>query len=202
MAFIPVPNTAQVAVVQDQQGEEVINTLYFKTALTIDGNLLDQLCAGVYAYWSTNMLAIQNEFSGLSYVEARDLTVPNGALGQFGNPAINPGLIAGPASPNNVTLAISFRTGFAGRSFRGRNYWVGFGEAQTANNRVDLTLADAIQAAYDGMKGADAVAEDWRWVVVSRRFNNAPRVTGIATNVTGALIVNPVVDSQRRRLPE
>lgn len=117
--------------------------------------------------------------------------------------SINPPLVGGqasPALPFNVTLAVKFTTGFAGRSFRGRHYWIGLAEGQVTGDFVISTAADNIRGFLDTLRTQDLDAIGYDLVILSRQHNGVPRVTGVATTVTGVSLTDYRVDTQRRRL--
>jgi hypothetical protein len=136
-----------------------------------------------------------------------DLETPTGFTVTIPAPAPAPaGARSAAALPNNVCLTVSFRTTARGRSFRGRNYISGLAEDQVVLNTVDSgTLTDIRDGYQDLMSIAGAATVDW--VVVSR-FSGVdpdgdpvPRLSGLSTEISAVLIVDAIIDSQRRRLP-
>lgn len=207
MPFIPVPNTAEVELVQVLDGQRIENTLYVAQSTAWDAPALNQLCDIVAAWWTANMAPIVSDQVTLITVEATSLesnTAPVGA-NTTGTPSIG---LQGEPVPNNCALAVSFRTALRGRSFRGRNYVAGLAEADVNRSHVDATLVLQVQDAYNAFLTAVSDAPvGGTWVVVSR-FSGVdsagrpiPRGTGIATPVVSALVTDDVIDSQRRRLP-
>lgn len=202
MAFIPVPDTAQIRVEGRVDGQQTINDLYFRhTTGPIAAADLQALTSALAA-WAIGFYApVLNEaWSGVQ-VTARDLTsligfsAVSGLTGTVGG-------VAGEAAPNNCTMAVSFRSAFAGRSFRGRNYVPCLTNSQITGNDIDSTWADAVVAAYaELLFGGGSLPAGWVWVVVSRFTLGAPRVTGIFNEVFSVLVSDLTVDSQRRRLP-
>lgn len=110
------------------------------------------------------------------------------------------GAITGAAPANNVTFAVSFRTGFGGRSYRGRAYHVGLAEADIADSYIDLTVKESIREAYEAII---ALADDksWIWGVYSKWLNKVPREVGLLTPITSVITVDNILDSMRTRLP-
>lgn len=207
MPFIAVPSTAEVELIQVLDGQQIENTLYVAQSTAWDGPALNQLCDVVADWWTTNMAPLVSDQVTLITVEATSLesaTAPVGA-NTTGTPSVG---LGGPPVPNNCALAVSFRTALRGRSFRGRNFVAGLVEADVNRSHVDATLVGQIQDAYNAFLTAVSDAPvGGTWVVVSR-FSGVdssghpiPRGTGIATPVTSALVVDDVIDSQRRRLP-
>jgi len=101
--------------------------------------------------------------------------------------------------PANVAFAISFRTGFAGRSYRGRVYHPWLGETDVSGNYLTVGTADDLVAAWEALD-AQLLALDLLMVVVSRYANGAPRTAGITTRIQEYTYTDLNVDTQRRRV--
>lgn len=74
--------------------------------------------------------------------------------------------------PNVVAIVASLRTGYAGRSFRGRKYLAGFTEGQN-DTTVDDTLRGALQTYFDDLVagiGEGGASTDYQWGVWSRKL--------------------------------
>lgn len=102
--------------------------------------------------------------------------------------------------PNNVALALAFKTALRGRSFRGRIFLPGL----TEGNVVDNTVQPAFITAWYTFFGilASTLIDLIAWqVVVSRVEGGDPRPAGVVTQVNNWIVTNTVVDSMRRRLP-
>lgn len=207
MPFIPVANTVLAEIRMTADLQQVENTLYFEFPAAPTLASMQTLADDLQAWWIASYAG--QIWSG---VELREITLtdltsssgpqltqvpPSGTLGDLSNPPL----------PTSVTLTVSFRTALRGRSFRGRNYVVGLVESQTTSaNEIDSTTIAAWASTYTDLF---AVAADAgvTWVVVSRfsgvdgSGNPIPRAAGVTTPVTTVVIVDNVVDSQRRRLP-
>ena len=105
------------------------------------------------------------------------------------------------AAPNSAALAVSFRTAARGRTARGRNYVFGMPQAYLVSNSFSAPFVNGVQSAYNTLIGV-AADNGYTWVVASRYENNAPRTSGLTRPVTAAVVVDEVLDSQRRRLPK
>lgn len=106
---------------------------------------------------------------------------------------------AGPAAPGNATQTISWRTGLAGRRFRGRNYVPGLGEGQiSTSDLVSSTVVNALAAAA-GELILGALTSGKLTIFHAPQEVPTP-YDNTTTDVISAVIEN-VVDSQRRRLP-
>lgn len=200
MPFIPVPNTVQVNVVYLMDDQEVENTLYYEKSTGVDATDLASLVETLNAFIVSELIpflgntiqlirlvgVLLDAADSLLYVSTTGLPVSGGA--------------AGAAAPNNVALCMSLRTGTRGRSFRGRNFIPGIPKDLITENTVGSGSVTAYEEAYNGLIGV-AGDDGWQQVVVSRFSGGAPRVTGVTTPITAAFVVDPTVDSQRRRLP-
>lgn len=124
-----------------------------------------------------------------------------GALPQAGTNS--PGVTA-----NNVSLAVRFQTGIAGRGRQGRFYFVGIGPGiynSTQPNQLksasvsDFTAAGAsfLAALTDSDSGSNKVT----LAVCSFVTANTDRVPALVTRVTSVNLFDSTFDSQRRRLP-
>lgn len=198
MPFIPVPNTAMVEIRMLLDNQRIENTLYFYNPAPWDSASLVQLTNEVGSWWNTSFKPMVPTVVTLSSVSARDLSVVDGESAENGYNV--PGTYSDTPMPNNVSLCVSFRTGLAGRSRRGRNYLPCLPRSEVTNNVVAALYRQNVVNAYmDLLEVADE--NSWQWVVVSRFTNKLPRVTGIFTPVANVVIVDATVDSMRRRLP-
>lgn len=207
MAFVPVPNTALVEIRMTQDVQEVENTLYFEFDAPPDSTVLGALGEAILNWWTTNLAALL--WSGLNVREivCTDLTTATGPQVATVPETATHGTGGGQGLPNNASLSISFRTGFRGRSFRGRNYIIGLLESQTNSpNEVEQATVDAFVAAYTALLPvAEALSATW---VVASRFSGVdgdhkpiPRTTGLTTPILSVVAADNIIDSQRRRLP-
>ena len=202
MPFQIVPDGAQVVVKGKVGGQDCFNTLGFR--LKVAGSIQQFQCAALAALvrnlWIINMLPILPE----AY-EFREVTVQ--ALDTFEGPqaedAVNSGATGGvssPPMPNGSTLAIAFRTGFAGRHNRGRNYWPVFAKIEVSGNEVLQGKADAIIAVYNEFLDANLGDITWAWSIISRKVIDVTG-NGRVVDVASVKVNDRVIDSQRRRLP-
>lgn len=110
--------------------------------------------------------------------------------------AIIPGQTGGAlsaSSPGNVALCVSLRSAFAGRRLRGRKFFSGIPEANTASNTIDVALCDAVVEAINAALIGNLVSNGTPLAVISL-------VALAVTNIVTAVCVDNFVDSQRRRL--
>jgi hypothetical protein len=143
-------------------------------------------------WWDTQMKLQSPNVVGLKAVFAR-LYDPSNPLAVdlpvsppiFGNATDS-------CSPANVTSTLSFRTGLAGRKFRGRVYVPGYTELQTnTDDTIGSGLVTRNAIAAGGIIGIWPTGQN---LVVFHRATNT------FTPITTYIIEN-IIDSQRRRLP-
>lgn len=201
MPFIPVPGAALVEIRASLDSQEIENTLGFYRAdeEVVPANLLD-LADSVEALWAANALPLLPNTYVMRSVVATSLESQFSYQVTSTNHAGDAGTSSFVAEPNNVSLTVQFKTALRGRSYRGRNYWPALTDGVVVNNEVTAAHVDAIVAVYTAFLGV--VAAGWTWVVISRFTNNAPRNEGVTVPVQTALVVDNIVDSQRRRLPK
>lgn len=205
MAFIPVPEVTEAILHFSLDGQLVENTLYFVGAGddTIGANSV----AGQISAWAAaQLLPLLCDDIVLDFVQANNLTTSSSATSVA--PSGESGSIVEEPVPNNVCACVSFRTGIRGRSFRGRNYVAAIPNSEVTLNTMSSTLVTNLTNAYNELLPAGGALDGLTWVVVSR-FSGVdgvtgkpiPRTTGIFTLVESVLMVDAIVDSQRRRLP-
>lgn len=207
MPFVPVPNVVMVEIRMLWALQKIENTLYFDFgAEPVAGDML-ALGSALLSWWGDNLAPLISTTVSLSEIVITSLvseTAPQTTTTPT-TPLV--GLNTSPSLPNNVSLAISFRTTTRGRSFRGRNFFPGLTEGQVVGNEVESSVVADLILAYDVLK-EPTISSLAEWVVVSR-FSGVdpdtgvpiPRTTGIATHVTTVVVVDRIIDSMRRRLP-
>lgn len=200
MAFVPIPNVALAELRYTIDNQFVENTLWFDSGAGLEAENLQVLAEGLATWYETNLIPLQVSALVLReiYVTAQDSAF--GAAYTYTPIGANQGALNIEPEPNNVSMCVSFRTASRGRAYRGRNYVLGLGANQLTGNRVDQTVADNYVLAYQQLNPT-LVADGFTHIVASRSVNGAPRVVGVASPVTAYLVVDNVVDSQRRRLP-
>lgn len=201
MAFIPVPNVAQVELIFSQGGQIVENVYHVLDPDGWDVGSLNLLCEDFLTWWQAQPRANTCQGVSLYLIKAKDLTSDGAAAVEYTTslPVAGSGAVA--CLTNSVTLAIKWNTGLAGRSYRGRTYHIGLYASMlaTPNTMNPATVTELIDQ-YSALL-TSFTDENQELVVVSRIHDGAPRVTGIATPIV-SVSINPTIDNQRRRLPE
>lgn len=208
MPFVPVPNTALVEVIYEWDGQIVENTLYYEKTTTPVLADLAALTDEIRAYIIDQLLPALTSAIQLIRVVGTLLDVADG-LQVFSTTDLPVAGGGGSGQPNNVTVAMSFKTARRGRSFRGRNYIPGLAQSYITNSEISGTIQTAFETVWEGLRGIGG-DDGWQQVVVSR-FSGftivdgkkvpTPREVGITEPVTSSVIVDRTTDSMRRRLP-
>jgi len=198
LAFIPIPNVAQHTINYTWLGQQVQNVFHVLYPSAPGSGMISDANDIIAAWWNTEI-----EPNVSNQVEARSIigTSQHVANGPQHTTAFAPGSVGqltSPSMPSGTTVAVSWRTGFSGRSFRGRTYHVGLVEGQIVGNEIDGATHSLLVGNYVQLV-TDLAVVDTPLVVASRYTNNAPRVTGIATVIL-SVILDTFIDSQRRRL--
>jgi len=206
MAFVPSATEVRAQLEGRIDGQTTINDLYFSLP---GGYILSdiQSLAVNLEDWFVLSLAplLSQDWAALS-LHVRALNVPAGFV--VDRPAVATGGVAIESAPSNVAACVSFRTGIAGRSFRGRNYVPGIpNSVLTLNTMSDTFMIDVRQAYELLLPGGGALPGGWIWGVESQ-FSGTdinrkpiPRAAGVFTPIVSVLFVDPTVDSMRNRLP-
>jgi hypothetical protein len=207
MAFIPVPNTVAVDVIYEWDSQVVENTLYFTKTGSWTVEDLNDLLGSISTTIQSTLLPLLSNTLKLVRLTAQVIDAADGLfqLLNISPPATGSG--GDRPVPNNVTFAVQFKTGLAGRSFSGRNYVPGLLEEDVTSNDLNAGTRVGLLDFYTTM-GAATSELNFTHVVVSRYSGvdpdtgkPIPRVTGVATPVSAYTTYDAVVDSQRRRLP-
>lgn len=155
------------------------------------------IAAEVDAWADAHLAASYGAGLALTNIQVRSLSSQNGTVYDYA--ADTPGENAGAGMPGNVAFAISFRTGRAGKSYRGRVYHPWLSESEVTGNSLSQTRADALVAAWETLDASLALLDCYIGVV-SLRSNKQWREQGIITRVTSYIWTDLNVDTQRRRV--
>lgn len=202
MPFVPVPDCVQIKFEGRIDNQQTINDLYFRSTIGPRSAADVQLLNGQLASWYAGFIAPQLNvgWTGVRAI-ARGLTNEIGFTAEA-SMATAAGAVTGEAMPNNVSMAVKFSTGLAGRSNHGRNYVPALSDSIVDGNNIDPDWATAVVDAYAQLIFPGSVLPGgWIWVVVSRRTNGDWRTTGVFQEVLAVSVTDLIVDSMRSRLP-
>lgn len=209
MAFVPVPGGAEAVLHFQLDGQEVQNTLWFVSELGVVSSTDCFNLADALATWCASSLMLQlPQAVSANYVSVRAQDVEGGPGADIGMGGTLGGIVDDPL-PNEVTVAISFRTAGTGRGSRGRNYIPALPRSNVTGNIVDSALLASIRTVYEGLNTAIEATNFLH--IIAHRFSGytivdgkkvpTPLVTGVALPVASYIFADNVVDAQRRRGP-
>lgn len=199
MAFCGYNNLAQVTLSYTYFQQVTANTLYFLGVADWTPALLEELAEAMIDWWQTECRPQLSNSLTLVSVEARDLgaidswVIEEQCTGDCVGDVTDAGL------PGSIAMVIKFASGLAGRSKRGRNYVMGWGETRvTGNEFVDPATPDMV-ASYEMLVGYAGSANSSTHVVFSRVGCDDIIAAGDVYPVIG-YSSDGLVHTQRRRL--
>jgi hypothetical protein len=200
MPFIPAPNIIQVEILATKDGQIIENRVMidaFHAPSAADyAALLPQFTNWLNTSYAP-LLPQEVVITGLKFTDKSQQNGP------FQQTALTiPGSNLSGSLPNEVTFCVSLRTNSAGRSARGRFYWLGIPiDQRSGQNRVISAFRANTAGAVTGL-AVSIASVGMAMVIVSYFSNGVPRPGGpvyfpVATGVT----TDDILDSQRRRRP-
>jgi hypothetical protein len=201
MPFQSVPNTVQANIRYTLNGVQAENVLHFKKGGAYVQADLDALAAAIDDWVHDSWIAHFNGSTVYRETVVTGLTLENDLQATNSTNVGDTGA-GGAGQANNVTKAIMLKSGFTGRSARGRLFIIGMPSAAMATT---TTMNQGfIDDLIDALLALKAIVEalGWLWVIVSRYHNGAPRATGTTFNVTTITTSDTTTDSMRSRLPQ
>lgn len=200
MPFVAAPNIVMCEVLAQKDGQLIENRVMvnvFHPPTPADLTVLQTVFTDWINLSYQALLPADVTVTGLKFTSQQSINdiQLQAALALVGDVAL-------PAAPNEVTYCISLRSGIAGRSARGRFYWLGLATANIATtNRVGAGFRTNSTAAVQTL--IDALAfNNYAWTIVSYISNGVPRPGGpVYFSVITATTTDDIVDSQRRRRP-
>jgi hypothetical protein len=201
MPFVPAPNIVEVQFRQSLEGSQTMNRIHINVLETPTSAIILSILGNLKSWWEDNVEDLVSSNLELREMYGKSLETQPGPEATFSSGLPLAGTITTEPLPANCSLAVSLRSGETGRSSRGRWFWQGFTESQASGSTVSGGVVASIDAAMTNLKSViDGLG--YVWVIVSYFHDNAPRVGGpVYFAVNDILIVDDVIDSQRRRLP-
>ena len=194
------PGVAQFRL-QFMQGSQKVENVFHCSSTLGWGDLHLREVANTFKNWWIGEMQ-NNSANNLTLVRivAGELTADGVQILESSSLPVT-GTHTGQPMPNNVTLAVHWGTGRAGRSYQGRTYHLGLWAGQVADNQVITAEVASIQQKYEDLRTTlDNATLAVEFGVLSKYTHGAPRPEGILTPITG-VSVDAILDSQRRRLP-
>lgn len=199
MPFVPALNVLQCETRWTYLGQQVENVTYWRTTgVPTPENAADLYMEFEAAFVAHTMTLTSNQmlFREMYLTDLSSETAPTYTV-------LPEEPLAGTANttplPSSVALCISFRTNGRGRSARGRNYAMGVTEAHVDGNLFLSSWVNGQLDFYNRWRNQSA-ASSLQQVVISRISEGVERAEAFVQPVTAILVVDSVVDSQRRRL--
>lgn len=204
MAYQRVPETVAIVYVMDLNSHEYGYRFYAKKSGGYDQAALTALATTMDAAGGGQFAGIQSAGDAYLRTEIIGLDAENDLSASNNNNAVI-GSIGYYPLPMNVAFCITQRSGYSGRSARGRFYFAGIPRSfrQDIVNQTDLlysVYADAILAVVDGIRSAIQGLGIWDPVLVSRYHDGAKRDEAVLFPWLTSEYRTLKLASQRRRL--
>jgi hypothetical protein len=199
MTFQAAPGVAEVDIRGLLHGNLVENTLFLRQGDAWTPEQLASAASLMRGWWFASIMPNLSEDYIFREVFIKDLSIEAGDEASDATGYGIQGSTAFPALPGNVTFAVSFRTGKAGRSFRGRNYLPGIPSNEVSGDQISPSTAAGYAGMYEALLTA-LVGSDFTWVVLSRVADGVLRAAGLSTDVISVISTDVILDSMRRRL--
>lgn len=204
MAFQPVADTAEIAMIFTNNGVTVQNVYYALRPGGYGQADLQALADVIDAIFLTTFMTEVTVECAYVRTEVRGLAVINDLIATQ-NAGAGIGTHIGAPTPNNCTFAIKKSSGLTGRSARGRTYWVNIPRQvldATDENLVGAAWAAAVVANVDFVRIQIATVGLWQAVLLSRFTEGVQRPTGFTFPWLATSNVDLRVDTMRGRLPQ
>jgi hypothetical protein len=205
--FIPLPNGAQVEVFFFLDSQVVENRLWFwAEQLPIDQANLDNLASGVYTWHTTRILPYLSSAITLQVVAANDWSSYPPPFTSITGTPLSGGLVE-PCHSANVSVVMPFRWPLGFRRLKQNKHYIpGIPYSAVDTNDVNHSWSDPVWEGYAALID-DAPFFDpptrWRWIVTSRRADNAWRTEQLFEKCQGPPPNEPTLKlgQRRKRLP-
>lgn len=199
MLFSPTLNTVKIEMVYSIGTGIAENVYHVNTGEAITPTHLETI-VNVFAEWQTqHARALQAAEVKMFKIKATDISQQNGYYLEWAPTSlIYDGSRVSPILPMNVTAAIKCNSGHAGRSYRGRVFWIGLTEDAVVGDGIASTVVDGLILCLGQLKSR-VEALGYSLGVVSYFQDHQQRPLGLFTPFT-FFTMDAVVDSQRRRL--
>jgi len=199
MAFQSCPEIAQVILTAQSDGVEMANIFHYRHAGGYVLADLQTLAAEFQSIIVPLYLPIMHDASSIDDIVVRGLELENDISYEIALTGQD-GTATGSPLPNNQSLVITHRSGFSGRSARGRTYL--FPTASSFLSTPAVLTSGYSTVANDLGSALITVATTfgWSFVVLSRFSGKVKRPVGVGFNVATSGTRNLRIDSQRNRL--
>lgn len=202
--FVPLANGAQVEFVGNLFGEFTENRLWFISRFDpIDLTMIQELASGADAWYHSDILPLlSNEYQYVRTVVTDWTADPPPFLYTVASSGV--GGVAEPSYSANVSIRVAFN-GDDSQTFRNNsNFIPAIPLGSVSGNYYTSAIKDALFDAYVHLIDLASTwnaGSNWRWVITSRKLNNAYRTTQEFARTDHPLFPSPVVSPRRHRLP-
>lgn len=178
------------------QGQQIINTLYYRQTTTTGADEGTQLIDGWYAACSAALIAMLSNTCSFTEMHTRNLTQPLYGLDYTLSPALA-GTITGECLPPSVAGVLQFSTGFIGKRARGRNYTWPTGESQQNQGQWVVGFQGLATAYGNALTTVTNGGASYRHVTYSPAPEGGTELVLLVQDVA----LDPITRTQRRRTP-
>lgn len=199
MTFCGGNNLAAITLSYTYFGQVTANTLFFTGVSDWNPSTLEDLAEAIIDWWQTEVRPQLSNSLTLVSVEARDLGAVDSYVVEEQCSGDCVGAVTDPGLPGSIAMVIKFSTGLAGRSKRGRNYVMGWGEERVTGNEFVTEYIAPMVASYEALAGYVGLVNSSVHVVFSRVDCSDVIDTGDMYPVIG-YSTDGLVHTQRRRL--
>ena len=189
-------NVIEIVLHATQEGSQRANVFHYQKLLAGPPSSA-QLLELATNWWNAIQAAytqIANSNLNFDYVTARDISAPGLNEATYVIPQPHIGTAAGVALPANAAAVISWKTGQAGRSNRGRTYLFGLSDGHASGSTLTSTYLGLAALVALNIRSFNNAAGAVQVVFAIASFTHGYYV--IVTSAT----IDAFVDSQRRRL--
>jgi len=186
------PRVARVAMLFQRDTRTLVNTFHVAKGTALNAADLVNIAGIFVSWWNTSYRNYSNAGIALKQIQVRKYDPADPLAYDLDVSPPSAGAVGGNPDTAASTQTASWRTGFAGRKFRGRFYAVGLSESGTNND--DSTPSGTTSALSNAALSliSSIVSATFQLVVFHKADNTF-------TQVLTAIVEN-LVDSQRRRL--
>lgn len=202
--FIPAPKCASFELFYTFGSYVMENVLHTKSDIDYTDAMLQDVASRICT-WDTNYArGIRGSGVNLVNIRCKALHASDAPLRDYIDAGNHAGSYGGSVLPPNATFCTSLRTGLAGRSARGRWYWVGLTTSHLASAYQISAVAGGTFTNYlnllYGALWPSSGGHGHDWTIVSYMHDKAWREEAATYHVISILNTDLNVDSQRRRL--
>lgn len=194
------PKVAKVSLVFLRDSRTFVNTFHVSGAADLGAGDLVTI-ANMFKTWYTNSYKTQLPSGvGLTQIQVRKLWPPAPLAYDLNVSPPETGSKNTTMETANSTLTMSWRTGFAGKAYRGRDYVPGLVEADVTTNDTVVSSLLVGLAAVGGNLISSALTAGFPLGVFHTPLLTPKLLDNTITEIL-TCVLEYIVDSQRRRLP-